>query len=83
MTFCTECGNGEAVDGYELCSDCLIGQISDGRYVLWCERCLVSLMWMDVDADTYPEGEWGSAVAWAASEAHPHTCFGEGEEPTL
>jgi hypothetical protein len=68
---CVECGNDDAAYGYDRCTDCLMGEIPDDWYVLWCEECLTSLMWALADGDTYQIGEWGDAVVWAINQAHP------------
>lgn len=72
---CVECGNDDATYGYDKCPDCLLGQIPEGWYVLWCERCLTTLMWTVDDAETYPITEWGDQVVWATDQAHPDAAF--------
>ncbi len=69
---CVECGNDDAAEGYEVCSDCLLGEIPEDWYVLWCQNCFASLMWTLDDANTYDIREWGAHMAWAIDQAHPH-----------
>lgn len=69
---CVECGNDLACEGYDLCSDCMVGAVPDGWYVLWCPTCLASVLWTDdVVAEHDGEEDWRETLIWATREAHP------------
>lgn len=74
LDICPECGNDTAVDGFALCHECLVGDIPEDWYVLWCADCDTTVAWTLEDSQTYPDDEWPPATIWATTEGHP-TCF--------
>lgn len=74
FTACVECGNDDPTEGYDVCLDCLTGELPEDWHVGWCEYCLTSLLWTPTEANTYEGMAHADTILWAWVQAHPEPC---------